>query len=498
MRPRRVPLDRPRLSVAIIDELTQLFATALQENAAQLVTSDLDGIEQRLQAMARTVFGPVVEETVRAIAAAYRNERPDCPGCQHPMRLVDYERPRDLQGLVGDYRLARPYFVCDQCHQGYAPLDERLGIGAGTLSPGLQRVASRLGIDNSFEDAGDALSETLHIELRDETGRRVTEGIGQVAEAEAQAAIALARAGKEPLLSEEVTPPSSGIRAEGGVKAESPVLLVEVDGVLVHEVDGNWHEVKVGLAAPLGPDAREDRDTGRSTLVMGKPSYCAGLESAENFWWRLYVEACRRGLGGALVRMVVVLGDGADWIWRYAPTFLGVAGVKVVEILDIYHAFEHLGTVANVVFGQGSKAAEEWLRPLKRSLEEEGPAPILAALGALSPEDVDGIEEVRKAVGYFTEHQARMDYPTFLAMQLPIGSGAVESACKTLIEEREKGAGMRWTAEGAQAVATLRALQRSGRWREFWRGQPQRRRPPVFPRRTSTTTMRHIKERLAA
>jgi hypothetical protein len=342
-----------------------------------------------------------------------------------------------------------------------------------------------LGIDDSFEDAVDALSETLRIELPNEAVRRVTEGIGQVAEAQTQAAIALAQAGKERSLA-------------GEVQAESALLLVEVDGVLVHEVDNNWHEVKVGLATPLGPNVQEDAETGRSTLVMGKPHYCAGFESAENFWWRVYLEACRRGLGSTLVTMVVVLGDGADWIWRYAQAFLAVGGVKVVEILDIYHAFEHLGTVAGAVFGQGSKAGAEWLGPLKRSLEAEGPAPILVALGQLSPEGEEAAEAVRKAVGYFSEHAPRMDYPTFIALKLPIGSGAIESACKTLIEEREKGAGMRWTEEGAQAVATLRALHRSGRWREFWRDHPQRRRPAVFPRRASTTAVQHTKERIAA
>lgn len=478
-------MDRPRLSAAIIDELAQLFADTLRQNAADLVQSDLDGIERRLQDIARAVFGRVVEETVRAIVAPYHDERPNCPHCHRPLRMVDYERPRHLQGLVGDYRIARPYFVCDHCHQGLAPVDERLGIGAGALSPGLQRVGSRLGIDDSFEDAVDALFETLRIALKDEAVRRVSEGIGQVAEAQAQAAVTLAQSGKEPLAKEEI-------------RAESGVLLVETDGVLVHEVDGNWHEVKVGLAAPLGPKVGEDEQTGRSALVMGKPSYCAGFERGEAFWWRLYVEACRLGLGKQLVTTVVVLGDGADWIWRYAATFLGLAGVKVVEILDIYHAFEHLGTVAGAVFGQGSKAGTAWLGPLKRRLEEEGPAPVLAALGELHPAGEEAAEEVRKAIGYFTEHAARMDYPTFIAMQLPIGSGAIESACKTLIEEREKGAGMRWTETGAQAVATLRALHRSGRWREFWRAHPQRRRPAVFPRRASTTAVPHTKEGLAA
>ena len=76
-----------------------------------------------------------------------------------------------------------------------------------------------------------------------------------------------------------------------------------------------------------------------------------------------------------------------------------------------------------------------------------------------------------------------MDYPRFVARQLPIGSGVIESANKTLITAREKGAGMRWSRAGAQAVASLRAVQRSGRWDAFWRTQPQRRRPAVFPRR---------------
>jgi hypothetical protein len=463
-------LDRAELSAAIIAELGQLFVDTLQRNAAKLVESDFDGIEQRLQEMARTVFGRVVEQTVAAIAAADTSGPPVCAKCHQTMRLVDYQRPRSLQGLVGDYRIARAYYVCEACHEGQAPLDERLGLGAGALSPGLERVACRLGIDDSFDEAVDALEETLRISLADEAMRRVTEGIGQVAEAEAQAAIALAQAGKDPL-------------PEAVVKATSATLLVEVDGTMVHEVDGQWHEAKSGLAAPLGPEFREDKDTGRQTLAMGRPSYCVGFESADLFWYRVYVEACRRGLGTALVTLVVVLGDGAEWIWHYAAAFLAVAGVKVIEIVDIYHAFEHLEVVAAAVFGQGTELARQWVGPLRQRLESEGATPVLTALGALNPEDAKASEEVHKAIGYFTDNAARMDYPRFVALKLPIGSGAVESSCRTVIQEREKGAGMRWTEQGAQAVASLRAVYKSGRWKQFWQAHPQRRRPAVFPRR---------------
>ncbi len=468
------------LSAAIIAELGQLFTEALRGNAAKLLTRDLDGIEQSLQEIARQVFGPVVEQIVAAIAQSYPHESPTCPKCHQPMRPIDYHRARQLVGLVGDYTLARAYFFCDACKVGRVPLDEHLGIGAGTLSPGLARVACRLGIDDSFEQATDAVLETLRVELPDEGVRRVTEGLGAVVEAEAQASIRLAQAGREPL-------------AQSEVKAKSATILVEVDGAMVHEVDGDWHEVKSGLAAPLGPEVRVDKDKdkegaregGRPILVMGQPSYCCGLESAEAFWYRVYVEATRQGLGRPGVQRVVLLGDGAEWIWHYGTRFLavevGAKRVEVVEILDIFHAFEHLSTVANAVFGQDTPKAKRWLGRRKVQLESLGGRWVLRALGKLHPTDPKAADELRKAIEYFTEHVARMDYPSFLARQLPIASGAIESSCKTLIEHREKGAGMRWSESGAQQVASLRALHRSGRWQAFWKTHPQCRRPPVFP-----------------
>src|SRR3990172_1186652 len=143
-------MDRTELSAAIIDELGQLFVNTLKENAAALLESDLDGIERRLQDVSRTVFGRVVEHTIAAIAASQSKEQPHCSACHQLMRLVDNRRSRSLQVLVGDYNIVRPYFLCDHCHQGCAPLDDRLGLGAGTLSSGLTRLACRLGVDASF------------------------------------------------------------------------------------------------------------------------------------------------------------------------------------------------------------------------------------------------------------------------------------------------------------------------------------------------------------
>ena len=150
--------------------------------------------------------------------------------------------------------------------------------------------------------------------------------------------------------------------------------------------------MKVGTFAPLGPGLRIDAETRRAHLAWGEARYCAGGEEAEAFWWRVYAEACRRGLGTPRVRTVVLLGDGAEWIWHRARHFLRVRGVELVEIVDIYHAYEYLWTVGNAVFGAGSARAAGWVQPLKDRLYEQGAAPILAALAALTP-DTDAAAE---------------------------------------------------------------------------------------------------------
>jgi hypothetical protein len=461
-------MERSALAAAVIEELGTLFMDALQAAGPALAEADFDGVERQVQALGRVVFGRVVEQALATRAATVPAEAPRCRGCGQPQRLVDKGRVRHLQGLVGDYTLRRAYYHCAACQQGQAPFDAQVGLGAGALSPGLARVSARSGLEKGFDTAATSVGETLGLAVDDDAVWRLTAGIGEVAEAEVQAAIRRAQ---------------QDVPIWPGLDTPQPALLVvEVDGVQVH-LDDAWHEMKVGRAAPLGPQLQTDKRSGRTHLALGPSEYCAGLEEAEAFFWRVYVMACRAGLGSRPLT-VVVLGDGAQWIWERARSFLGLLHVTVVEIVDIYHVYDYLWEVAHAVFGQGSAAAAAWVEPLKDRLYQEGAAPVQAALDALLPLVAGAAaEKVRTArENFFTDNAARMNYPAFVARQFPIGSGAIESTCKTLIAAREKQAGMRWSARGAQAVATLCALHRSGQWAAFWQTHPQRRRSPVCPR----------------
>ena len=442
-------MDRSEQARIVAEEAVQVLSTALAAEWETLTDGTLSSIEGCLQQALRRVGGALVERLARLRLATLAGTTAACPRCAGRVRLVDGARARALEGLVGPLRLVRPWYHCAACRHGYAPLDGAWALGRGLLSPGLARVVSRDGLEAAFGQGADLVAENLGVHLDADTVRAVTEGLGSLVEEDQREVQRWALPADQPA---------------------PPVLAVELDGVLVHERE-RWVEVEVGRVAAVGPDLVVDAASGERHLALGPSSYAVEVGAADAFWERLAREARRAGLGRG-VRTVVVLGDGAAWIWHPVRCYLGLPGVRVVEIVAFFHASEHLSTVADAVFGAGTPAAAVWLDETRHALRHAGPAPVLAALAAPTAE---AAEDVRRASGYVTTNAARMDYPAFRAELLPIGSGAIESTAKNLIQQRQAQAGMRWTRGGAQRVASLRALHRSGRWQAFWASQPQAR-----------------------
>jgi len=314
--------------------------------------------------------------------------------------------------------------------------------------------------------ASRSVQGSLGVYVAAETVRRLAEGVGRLIE-------------QDQIQRQQWVVPAGNVPA---------CLVVETDGVHTPLRDG-YHETKVGRVATLGPQAHTDPETGRATLVLHTSTFCTGLEGVEDFLPRLQREAVRAGFGRG-VRQVVLLGDGAKWILPHLASLFTQPGVEVVEIVDFYHATEHLAEVATAVYGQGTLAARTWLAEQRHTLRHQGAAPLLATLEALTDLDEPAVTVVRRNHDYFALRAPCLDYPRFIARQLPIGSGAVESACKTLITQREKGPGMRWTAAGAQHLAQLRALYHSAhaRWDHFWATRPLTRLHRLPPPATAPAT----------
>ena len=249
---------------------------------------------------------------------------------------------------------------------------------------------------------------------------------------------------------------ASPCRVPASAASASPRrLYITMDGVLAHLHERGWREIKVGCCYQTR--SRPDRKRPERLEIRAHgASYVTALEEAQTFGWRLWAEAVRRGV--LTSDEVVVLGDGAHWIWNIASTHFP----RATQILDWYHASEYVWNAASAIWGEAGAQRAPWAACQLDALWDGKVDAVLTEL-AQWPE---GGEAVAAAVSYYTTHQGRMDYPSYRARGLQIGSGSVESACKQLVSARLKQAGMIWNAPGAEAVATVRAWLKSERWEE--------------------------------
>jgi hypothetical protein len=199
---------------------------------------------------------------------------------------------------------------------------------------------------------------------------------------------------------------------------------------------------------------------------MEQPSYTASLAEAAPFGWQLCAEALRRGV--QVADEVIVIGDGAHWIWNLAEQHFPGA----TQIVDWYHASQYVWNAATCLHSQGSAARERWA---KEQLDALWQGHLDDVLAALQPHAGDG-GAVDAAISYYTTQRSRLDYPTYRARGLQIGSGTIESCCKQLVSTRLKQAGMIWSEAGAEAVVAVRAWLKSERWSEAMRMRPVPRR----------------------
>ena len=199
--------------------------------------------------------------------------------------------------------------------------------------------------------------------------------------------------------------------------------------------------------------------------MPGATTYTATLAPAEAFGRQLQAAAQRRGLGWA--RRVAVLGDGAKWIWKLAARRFPGA----VQLVDWYHAREHLWALAQLLYGEGTAAAWAWLETVAGELWlAAAPADVdvvaLAAAEAWAAPPPPGAprrtkarrREVAQAIAYFVGNAPRMRYAAVRAAGLPVGSGIVEGGCHSVLHVRLKRPGARWAAESAEHMVRARAV----------------------------------------
>ncbi len=398
------------------------------------------------------VGGRLLEQLLNADGGGYRGAHLPC-GQGHQATFVEYRR-KELLTVLAPVRVQRAYYHCGPCGAGVIPKDQTLDIVGTSFSPGVRRLMGRVGSKEAFADGRRDLEELAGISVPTKAVERVAEALGAQVEA-------VARQEREAALAGKIVP-----------LQPSPKLYIAIDGTGVpmvpRETAGRPGKDETGTAktreAKLGCLFTQTRldAKGRPLRDEASTTYVGAIESAEAFGPRLYAEAVRRGVQRAA--RVIVLGDGAVWIWGLAEEHFPGA----TQIVDLYHAREHVAELGKLLYGPGSGEATRWTAARTEDLDAGEVERVVATLERLRPRLAAGQEAVRKAIGYFQANAERMRYASFRRQGLFVGSGVVEAGCKTIIGFRLKQSGMRWTVRGANAIIALRCAELSGRWEEFW------------------------------
>ncbi|MCI0689535.1 MAG: ISKra4 family transposase, partial [Sporichthyaceae bacterium] len=319
-----------------------------------------------------------------------------------------------------------------------------------------RRMVARIAAVAPFAESADLLADLAGIRLS-------TKRVERSAEADGQAAAAELEQQSRALLGSGVT-----------VLPPSPLpdkLYITIDGTGVPVVaaaaldragkgeDGRARTREVKLAC-LFTQTQLD-DDGYPVRDPDTATYVHTLEPVEQFTTLVQAEARRRG--AEHIRQLVVLGDGAVWIWNLATKILPEA----TQIVDYYHAREHVNDLAKLLTPTLGDDQPTWLAGRLDDLDNGDIEAFVAATRALPINDADR-GQVDTALDYFIRNAQRMRYALFRELGMFIGSGVVEAGCKSLVGQRLKLSGMRWNTPGATGILTLRCHRESNRWDEIW------------------------------
>jgi hypothetical protein len=233
---------------------------------------------------------------------------------------------------------------------------------------------------------------------------------------------------------------------------------------MIHIRGEGWKELKVGDIFEVESQESVDRKS-QERVEVGhavRDSYAAHLGGPEGFgevWWR---EARRRGW--EQVRDSVVVADGAVWIWNLAATHF----YDSKQVVDWYHASEHLASVGQVLYGEGTEEARRWFEKWKTPLYQGRAEEIAQMLQAEARTRPSVAHTLQTEAGYFQTNHRRMRYMQMREDGWPIGSGMVESGCKQF-KQRFAGPGMRWSRRGAENLLPIRTAVMSNRFDTLWR-----------------------------
>jgi hypothetical protein len=420
---------------------------------------DLEATEIHLRNAAFQIAARALELRINADTSDFTGPQRPCP-CGQTARYAG-RCGKTFTSVLGDLRLQRAYYHCEDCGKGFCPRDRAFGMDGNPVTPGVLRMLGSATAEVSFEISSGLLWDLAGLRMDAKQVERIAERLGQeMAADERQDTTPFAEGDLPPTL-------YLGIDGSG-----IPVRREELVGRAGKQADGTAKTREGKLVIVWSAESRDEE--GLPVRDPGSITYSAAIESAatldtdegpSEFTERVQREAARRRFSEA--QRTAVIADGAKYNWNVASELFP----RATQILDRCHAKEHLNEVANAIYGKGSAKAEQWATLRKQELDGQHLEELLAALN----EHADTCKEARTCVGYVERNRHRMRYREFHASGLCTTSNIVESGCKVIFTTRFKHSAMHWSVAGANKILAIRCYKQSGKFEDFFERRAQQR-----------------------
>jgi hypothetical protein len=486
-------LDAASAKAAAAAQAASLAKAHLAEAEVQAWLKDMDARLEVIFAHPEQNLGEIEEQLARSVkeplrllaqrAAQVKANAVPCQCPEHPSELTHQKSLcRTIHSRFGPLTIWRRYGWCSRCGQWHFPADYALGLGRkASASPYVQEISALLVSKMPAEQAV-LVAERLGLDLS-------RCGLHQEAHRQGLKGQELRTQFVAQLDTWEQIQQVASAAAEGP-STQPFTLVIEIDAWDIRERD-NWGKTKelreagekldrwhwVYMATVFRLDHR-GQTAGRRAVITQR-GYAATRLGLEALSAQLYREALARGLGQA--QLVLVIADGALWIWNLAKDRFPDARQR----LDLFHAEEHLWEVAHDLYGHGTPQAQAWVAPLLQQVRDDQTVAVIATLSELKSRLLEAQQKkIQTQIEYFEHNAPRMKYKEILEArdacqkgkateqqkQLanhPVGSGAIESACRQY-QCRFKRTGQFWTTVGDEALMCLETLWRNGRWDQLY------------------------------
>jgi hypothetical protein len=352
-------------------------------------------------------------------------------------------RACEVLSLFGPVTLCRDYFY-PPGPQGAFPLDQALGL-IGHCTPGVAKMLGRTAAQLPYLESSQQIHELAGLKIDPSQIQRLVQLLGPPAQ---ERLVHLPGPATKTAGNFYVSIDGTGV----------PMVGEELAGRAGRGPEGKARTREVKLAALFTQTTVDEQ--GQPVRAPDSTTYLGNFACSGDFGPLVRQAALARGVAQAA--QVIFLGDGAAWIWESARTCFPQA----TQILDYFHASEHVVSLAKAVYADAGTAGNWAMR--WQSLLYDSQLDVLLA-EARAATETPPPESIQKELDYLESNRQRMDYRRYREQGWFIGSGVVEAGCKRVIGQRLKQSGMFWTEAGATAVISLRcALLSAGGWEKLW------------------------------